>query len=705
MRMFSLRRWLCLALLLPGLAFARGAFVKTDEVQAQLVAHAPDGVVAGKPLWLGLLIRHAPHWHTYWKNPGDSGTETLLRWTLPAGVSAGPIAWPTPKRLPVGPLVNYGYEETVLLAVPVTVAPEFAAASLEVGLRADWLVCKEICIPQSGEFRLSVPAQSSTVAHAAAFEQARAALPRALPERSARAIVDARSLSLEVQGLPAGFRDRPVQVFPGAAGVIDHAAAVEQKWVDERLLLRLPLSAQRSESPPTMDVVLSTPGEAQSVELRVPVNGWTPVVGPTEAASRVSLSLVASLGFAFLGGLLLNLMPCVFPVLSLKVIGFAQHAQDRRQLFAGGLAYTLGVIVSFAALAGLLLVLRAAGDQLGWGFQLQSPVFVASLAGLFALIGLNLVGVFHVSQVLPSRLAALRSRQPLIDHGLTGVLAVAIASPCTAPFMGAALGAALAQPAPQALAVFVALGAGMAAPYLVASLWPGLSRWLPRPGAWMERFKIAMAFPMFATVVWLVWILGQQVGIDGAVGVLALIVSVAFALWVFFSTGWGRTARRVVQGIAVAIVAAVAVWAAPALLQPAAAPAVTTAAGATWQPWSPDALARVRGEGRPVFVDFTAAWCVTCQVNKRTTLGDDALMAAFRARQVVLMRADWTRHDAGITEALRQLGRTGVPVYALYAPGAREPQLLSELLTVSEVRDAMARWPSRDGEPVQPRLP
>jgi thiol:disulfide interchange protein len=405
-------------------------------------------------------------------------------------------------------------------------------------------------------------------------------------------------------------------------------------------------------------------------------------------------------------------MPCVFPVLSLKVIGFAQHAEQQRLRVAGGLAYTAGVVMSFVALAGVLLVLRAAGDSLGWGFQLQSPLFVAALALLFALIGFNLLGLFQFAGVLPGRVAALRSRHPVVDHGLTGVLAVAVASPCTAPFMGAALGAALTLPAAQALAVFAALGLGMAAPYLAACLWPGLSRALPRPGVWMAHFKTAMAFPMFATVVWLLWVLGQQVGIDGAAALLALLVALAFALWVFASFGARPWRAGVARVAAAALVLAVGVWSWPALQADDALPATDAATAPTageWQAWSPAAFARVRAEGRPVFVDFTAAWCVTCQMNKRMTLGNDAVMDAFRARQVVLMRADWTRRDPAITEALRALGRSGVPVYAMYAPHAGEPQLLSEILTVSEVRDAIARWPeatgARDNAAVQRRLP
>ena len=717
-RMVDWRRWACCLLGLPALAAAQpAAVVNTDEVQAQLVAHAPEGVAPGKPLWLGLLLRHAPQWHTYWKNAGDSGLPTTLQWTLPSGVTAGAIEWPTPQRLPVGPLVNYGYEGSVLLPVPLAVTPAFRGERLDVTLNAEWLVCKEVCIPQAGEFRLSVPAAASTAAHADAFARTREQTPQAVDTRT-QVAVDPLALSLTIDGLPAALHGKTLQVFGADAGVIDHAARVEQRWERNQLVLRVPLSAQRSEAPSTLRFVLA-PAGARAVEVSAPVAHWPPigaVAAPSpSAAGAASLSLWLALGFAFAGGVLLNLMPCVFPVLSLKVIGFAAAGPQRRHRMAGGVAYTVGVVLSFVALAGVMLALRAAGDSLGWGFQLQSPPFVAALALLFALIGLNLLGLFEFSGVLPGRIAALRSRHPVVDHGLTGVLAVVVASPCTAPFMGAALGAALTLPAAPALAVFVALGLGMAAPYLAACLWPGLSRVLPRPGAWMARFKTAMALPMFATVAWLLWVLGQQVGIDGAAALLALLVTLAFALWVFVRSGARGWSGAVARAAAVLLVLAVGAWSWSTLqpaseLQAAAEPDTSAQARAgVWQPWSPTSLARVRAEGRPVFVDFTAAWCVTCQLNKRMALDDAGVAALFRERQVVLMRADWTRRDSTVTDALRALGRSGVPVYALYAPGAREPQLLSEILTASEIRDALARWPepagSRDNAAAQPRLP
>ncbi|MGN6829903.1 protein-disulfide reductase DsbD family protein [Paucibacter sp. M5-1] len=683
-------------MLFPLLAAAQGAVVTTEQVRAELVAHAPEGLEPGKPAWLGLLIKHQPHWHTYWRNPGDSGLPTRMDWQLPAGVTVGEIQWPTPQRLPVGPLVNYGYEGELLLAVPLTIGPEFKGGSLKLQMLADWLVCKEVCIPESGEFSLELPAAAATAGHAAQFERARAGLPQALQARIAAA-VEGPQLALRIDGLPAAWRGRELQAFPEEAGVFDHAAAPTLQWEGEVLKLRLPLSAQRSESPAALQLVLRPAGEP-GARLAYAVAAWPagvaaapapalqPVTAvPEEEPKSVGLALL----LAFAGGLLLNLMPCVFPVLSLKVLGFAQHATDRRVLVAGGLAYTAGVVLSFLALAGLLLALRAGGAQLGWGFQLQSPGFVAALALLFGVIGLNLLGVFEFRAVLPGNLAGLRAANPVLDHGLTGVLAVAVASPCTAPFMGVALGAALTLPTWQALAVFAALGLGMAAPYLAASLWPGLARALPRPGAWMRHFKVLMAFPMFATVLWLLWVLGQQVGIDGAVALLGVLLALALAAWVFSAPDLARRGRQILGTLSLALVAATALWAWPALREPPPA-ASAEAAAQGWQAWSPERVQAAQAAGQPVLVDFTAAWCVTCQFNKRTTLADSQLLADMQAKNVLLLRADWTRRDAAITQALRSLGRSGVPVYAVYLPGAAAPQLLPEILSLATVREALS---------------
>ncbi|MDP2006255.1 MAG: protein-disulfide reductase DsbD family protein [Rubrivivax sp.] len=691
---------------LPALAVLPAqaqAVVTTPQVKAELVAHAPEGVTAGKPLWLGLKIEHKTHWHTYWKNPGDSGLPTTLEWQLPAGVQAGAIEWPTPSRLPLGPLMNYGYEGTLLLPVPVTVPADFQGEALDIKLHAEWLVCKDVCIPESGDFTLRLPAQAATANHGALFAAARAALPQPVAGSQASSTLDGQTLVVKVAGLPTAWQGQTLAFFPETTGVINNAAQPETAWAGGEWTARVPLDPQRSESPATMPAVLVAPGQAAGLLVQVAVNGaWPaaaalpPAFPAAESAATPAPPPATTLGWALLlalaGGALLNLMPCVFPVLSLKVMGFAQHANDRRGLLAGGLAYTAGVVLSFLALAGLLLALRAGGEQLGWGFQLQSPTVVAVLAALFTLIGLNLAGVFEFGSVLPGSWAAARARHPMVDSALTGVLAVAVASPCTAPFMGASLGLAVTLPTAEALAIFGALGLGMALPYLAISAWPALARAMPRPGVWMAHFKALMAFPMFATVIWLVWVLGQQAGIDGAAALLLLLLALAFVAWALGAPGLGRAARRGLGVAALVLLAATLFWAGPALRADALA-AAAPAADEAWQPWSAARVAQAQAAGQPVFVDFTAAWCVTCQFNKRTTLARDEVKADFAQRRVLLLRADWTRRDAAISAELARLGRSGVPVYALYAPGAAGPRLLSEILSVDEVRTALATLP------------
>jgi thiol:disulfide interchange protein DsbD len=720
--------------------------VNTEQVRAELLVHAPQGIRAGQTFWLGLQIEHQPHWHTYWQNPGDSGLPTRVQWQLPAGLQAGDIAWPLPKKFPIGTLANYGYEGRLLLTVPVTAGGDFRfpdSGPLALGLQAEWLVCRQECIPQEGRFTLSLASAATQTPHAASFESAQKLSPKPMAQLQQGGTwitggqttlsADAKQITLQVHGLPVGWRGQTLSAFPVTANVV-HNAAVQgkdwtQNWQGAVWTAQIPVSEERGESPHTMRWVIAAGPEsapkAPAFEIETPVQGtWPPLsqAAPAEispalakalaenarAAEKPAASATTALGLtlailgALVGGFLLNLMPCVFPVLAIKVIGFAQADTSQAQHRAAGMAYTVGVVLSFMLLGGLMLGLRAAGEQLGWGFQLQSPPVVAGLALLFTLLGLNLAGVFEFGQMLPSSLATLQSRHPTVNAGLSGVLAVAVASPCTAPFMGASLGLAIALPVWQALMVFAAMGVGMALPYLAASWWPGIARALPRPGAWMQTFRQAMAFPMFATVIWLLWVLGQQTGIDGASSLLALLLTVAWLVWALGLSG--RT-RWVLSGLAlVALLWLGSSWLPLALREaPADQPSATAretnqaAAGAnasTWQPWSEAALQAQLAAGRPVFVDFTAAWCVTCQYNKKTTLADARVLADFAARQVVLMRADWTRRDPAITQALTALGRSGVPVYALYAPG-RAPVLLSELPSVTEVQTALQGLPAR----------
>jgi len=686
---------------------AKSTAVNTDQVRAELLAWAPDGVDAGKPVWVGLQLAHIPEWHTYWKNSGDSGLPTLLEWTLPAGVTAGEIAWPTPKKIPIGTLANYGYEGTVLLPVPLKIAPGFDAAHLDIQLRASWLVCKKECIPQEGDFALRIPAKSSTGASSSLFAAAFAASPQPLAAAGSQVDVGANSIKVALRGLPAGLQGKTLQFFPETGNVIEPAGAWQQAWQGPVWTAQLPLSGQRTESPRLMPVVVVVALDKTAYRIEAPVKGDWPATAaaatvppaleaalkanaalgaPPTGTSASPLTLLAALLGALLGGIILNLMPCVFPVLAIKVVGFAKEKKQSVRL-AGGLAYSAGVVLSFLALGALLLGLRATGEQLGWGFQLQSPAVVAALAVLFTLIGLNLAGLFEFGSFLPGRVAGLQAKNPTLNAFLTGVLATAVASPCTAPFMGASLGYAVGLPALQALAVFAAIGVGMALPYLAASALPAVARVLPRPGAWMVTFRQLMAFPMFATVAWLVWVLGQQSGIDGAGALLALLVLMALVLWSLTLKGRSRTVAATLS-IAIGVAG---IWAiGQNVIKPLGASSAAAVSSGRWQAWEPGRVDQLTAEGRSVFVDFTAAWCVTCQYNKTTTLANADVLADMDARNVALLRADWTRRDPAVTAALSQLGRNGVPVYVIYKPG-RAPVVLSEILSVSDVRAELAK--------------
>jgi thiol:disulfide interchange protein DsbD len=700
-----------------------GPVITTPHVRAELIANAPDGVSPGAKVWVGLQITHQPEWHTYWKNAGDSGLPTELAWTLPPGVASGDIAWPAPRKIRIGNLANYGYEGTVLLPVPLTIGPDFkpamsltGAQELDVRLKASWLVCRQECIPEDGEFRLKVPVQGSTALHRDDFEAAWAAQPVALGQPGSIAI-DGDKLQVRLDGLPASVRGKALEFFPETGDVVHNAAVLGKDWMQswqgkegEIWTATIPIAQERDASPTVMPVVVTLAdadrdrqpsGQPIAWRAEAPVSGTWPVLAPKAQVSpilqaaleanansapplRPSGTLVAALLGALIGGLLLNLMPCVFPVLAIKVLSFTRHAEDRRGHRLAAIAYTLGVILSCLALGGAMLALRAAGEQLGWGFQLQSPAVVASLAGLFTLIGLNLAGLFEFGSIAPGSLAAVQARHPVVNDFLSGVLAVAVASPCTAPFMGASLGLAIGLPAAQALLLFAALGFGLALPYLLAGFVPAVARALPKPGAWMQTLRRLLAFPMFATVAWLVWVLGQQTGIDGAGALLGLLVCLAAIAWAL--TLRGRT-RIVIAGLMLAAGAALLSAVGGSIVREAG-PAAPLA-GERWQPWSAAKADELLAAGRPVFVDFTAAWCITCKYNERATLADPKVLADFDARRVATLRADWTRRDPAISAALTALGRSGVPVYVLRAPG-KPPVVLTEILSTNEVRAALA---------------
>ncbi len=698
------------------------AVVENAQIRAELLAHAPQGVGPGRPLWLGLQMRHASGWHTYWKNPGDSGLATELQWTLPAGWQAAGIQWPLPQRIPIGDLANYGYEDAVLLPVAVTVgAQPPGTPEVEVKLHASWLVCRQECIPQEGDFVLRLPLRSSYAAHGSEFSAALAAVPRA-PDAPAGVALDARvdghSLLLQARGLPPAWQGKALNAFPEKSRVFATASSPVQTdvvgntgapqpgtqvWRDGVWSARLPFSAQRLDEVAQLGLVLARDGVG--LQAMAPVQGSWPAAGgrgepgPALAAAlnanaaqplagNVSLaSWVLALGAAFLGGLVLNLMPCVLPVLAIKALGFATHKRSTgMSAHALGLAYTAGVLLSVLALGGALLAVRAGGEQLGWGFQMQSPTVVAGLAVLFALIGLNLAGWLEPGSFVPAGWAGVQLRHPVADAFVSGVLAVAVASPCTAPFMGASLGLALTLPPAQAMGIFAALGLGLALPFAAVSSLPQLAAWLPRPGAWMVRLRQFMAFPVAATVLWLVWVLGHMVGVDAAAALLALLLCLGLLVWALGLRGGWRAVFAVCALVLAALAARVVL---PALS--AKAPAPQAQQSPDWGVWRAETVAQELQDGRAVFVDFTAAWCITCQYNKQTVLARPEVLAAFAAKKVGLLRADWTLRDPAISKALADLGRSGVPVYVLYRKD-HAPVVLSELLSVAEVQDVLTGW-------------
>ncbi len=719
----ALQFWLLLLLAVCGIGLAAAAPVRTPHVEAELVPER-TAFVPGQPTTVALRLKMADGWHTYWQNPGDSGLPTTIAWKLPPDMAVGPIQWPAPHALPAGPLVNYGYEGEVLLLVDLQVAADAKPGTTRtLSAKVEWLVCRETCIPEDVQLELVLPVSERADAYPQWGNQI-AATRAALPQPAKGWLFAARGEGNKVvvtATAPAGAAaPGDVHFFPFQEGRIEPAG--KQTFVRDpngTFVLTLPVSYQLAPDFKRVAGVLTTTkgltlGDGQlaaTTTIDVPLTGAVvagpkPVQAPAPASTFAapptpageSLSLVLALLFAFVGGIVLNLMPCVFPILSIKALALAApgHA-NARTLRIEGLAYGAGVVVTFVALAGLLLALRAAGEQLGWGFQLQSPAVVASLAMLFFVLALNLSGAFEFATLVPSSAAGWSARNPYLNAALSGVLAVVIASPCTAPFMGAALGFALAQPAALTLLVFVALGLGMALPFVLLTWFPGWRRVLPKPGAWMEKLKQFLAFPLYATVAWLVWVLGAQVDNDAVVRLLVTLVVLAFALW-----AW-RESRRAFKGhggrvwtaLGLAGFVAAAVVVAP-LFGPAAdkdlpTPQARTNVGAIdpWQPYSVARLDEFAAAGKPVFVDFTAAWCVTCQVNKRLVLNDAGIKDEFSRRGVQLVRADWTRRDPVITRALAAFGRQGVPVYVLYRPG-KEPLLLPEVLQKQTVLDALA---------------
>jgi thiol:disulfide interchange protein DsbD len=714
-------------LLLPLLVLGFAALlpaVARAQVKASLVA-AETAIVPGKPVQVALRLVHQPHWHTYWINPG-TGLVTEIKWSLPPGWTASAIQWPAPYVIKdkTGAITGNGFENDTFLPVTLT-PPADLAPGTKVTLKAsaEWLMCEDVCMPGNADVTLTLPVAATAAPDAALGSRLSAVvagLPRADAAWKVSATRDAKAITLKVAPVgptagktaaPADLRffaddnlvayELPQTITPDGAGGYVLTLSIspdapkdatklagvltnEKGWLADGSLrglrIDLPFAAA-----PTVSATAPAASGSQPSALSSP---------SSVPAPAAPVSLISTLFLALVGGLILNLMPCVFPVLGIKILGFVNQAgQDKKKVILHGLVFALGVLLSFWSLAAVLAVLRAGGDQLGWGFQLQSPLFVFGLAAVMLIFAMNMSGVFEFGLSATGVGSDLQSKSGFAGSFFTGVLATVVATPCSAPFLAPALGAALTLSTPASFAVFTAIAVGLAGPYLLLSIFPAAVKILPRPGAWMETFKQFMAFPLYATVAYLAWVLAGQTTENGSLMALFGLVLIALGVWFYGrynlpGTKPGKVRFGTVTG---ALVLALGVWtgwpenteAKTAAAQAAGAPEVV------WEKWSPAAVEKLRAEGRMIYVDFTARWCATCQTNKKIVFASDEVLRQFAAKKIVTLRADWTNKDPAITAELAKYQRSAVPFNVLWQPGKPEPLLLPELLTPGIVLDAI----------------
>ena len=686
------------------------AKAKTKYVEVSLVSERA-AIAPGQTFMVAFVQRIQPGWHTYWINPGDSGEPTRITWTLPKGFSAGGIIWPVPERIPVGPLANYGFPGEVRLLTPVTV-PKNAKPGTEARIQAaaTWLVCKDVCVPEEAAVELTIPVAAESAPDEGARSLIAAALdaaPKPAPWSATFSQADA-TLSVQSSELAkaaAAGSLRNIYFFANDTGWVEPAGDQSAQSGAAGVALALPLVVDGAAPDGEIQGVLAyeTRGqfswERHAVTLTAQPGGvaagttGAPVEPRLEGVMNLpSGGFLLALGLAFMGGLILNLMPCVFPVLSIKALSLARAAHgDTGEMRVHGIAFLFGVLVTFAALGGALLALKAGGAAVGWGFQLQSPVIVGGLALLFFILALNLFGAFSVAGEFQGFGGALADKGGAIGAFFTGAVAVIVATPCTAPFMGAALGYGLTAPAWQSMGIFLALGFGLAAPFTLLAFAPFLVRVLPKPGVWMQRFKEFLAFPMLGAAIWLVWVLAQQADADGVLAILAAMAGVSLLVWAA-STIDGLM-RWLFGGLGIGLVVA-SFFHLNAASQPApAADAAIEQGVVTAQPWSKEAIAMARAQGKTVFVNFTAAWCVTCKLNETVALNMPAVRDALSSPSVVYLKGDWTKRDAAIAQELAAHQRAGVPLYLVYRPGETTPQTLPQILSEDVVLKALDGGP------------
>jgi len=684
-----------------------------DHVDAELVAEM-TGIAPGQDTWVALRLDHMENWHTYWKNPGDAGRATEITWTLPEGVTAGDIVWPTPKRIELpADLVDFGYENEIFLLVPLSIPASYQGESLDITANAQWLECEDICIPGGAVVSLSLPVMDATQITpneqwVEAFSLTRASIPTSNVSFDSTFSISEGNLNILVQATEAVFADASeISFIPGEHRVFNYVSPQEITYQLSSLQLTQEHHPRLSAAPEEITgllLVTDESGQQISYEIAATPDGISAsdlggllaanAEGITNATAVSEMNLLLVFAFALLGGLILNLMPCVFPVLSLKVLSLASNSKSSQQeKRLHGLAYTAGVIVAFLILASVLLSLQAGGALIGWGFHLQSPWFISLLIFLFFIMGLSMSGVVEFGTSIMGVGTELQDKEGYTGSFFTGILASVVASPCTAPFMGAALGFAFTQTASIALTVFVALGLGMALPFLLVSFNPTLSKLLPHPGKWMLTFKQILAFPLYATAVWLLWVLGNQTGTDGMALVIACCVLLAAAAWLYqrrhdIQSAFWRYANALIILLCLAVT--IGVVRSPLLETQTIASGISE--DAAYEAYSDARLAELRSNGQPVFVNMTASWCITCLVNEKVALNSEAVITALAENNITYLKGDWTNNDPEITEVLRRYETSGVPLYLIYPSDPSLPaEVLPQILTTGVVLDAIER--------------
>ena len=708
MLLARIRKNLVFGLILSALLFGQTAFAQfgggPSHVKARLLSEVAS-VRPGGDFWLAVELKMDPHWHIYWKNVGDTGLETDFEWQLPDGFEAGDLQWPYPERIVEDPLVVYGYHNTQYFLLPVHVSKQVKpGATADIKVKVSWLVCEASCVPGDVTVALRLPVKNeppqAIAANAELFARARSRIPLKDSGWNFQAKVEDKNLIIQATP-PEWFRGefKEISFFPYKSDYVKYNEEQKLTRKGKSYRLTVPLISEGLVMPDTVQGVLVSDygwrgqNSEKAAEIRVvPTQKLVAATGGSTLSS-VWLAIL----FAFVGGIILNLMPCVLPVLSIKIMSFVKQAHDEHtQPWKHGLTFTLGVLVSFWFLAGLLLIFKASGAHLGWGFQLQSPVFLIVLSAFIFLFGLSMLGVFEIGASLTTVGGVAQKYSGLTSSFVSGIIATVVATPCTAPFMGPALGYALTQPAWVALLVFTFLGLGMAFPFFLLSSIPKLLKYVPKPGRWMESLEQFMGFLLVGTVVWLLWVLGIQVGANALVLVIGALFVTAMGAWVYGR--WGNLAMpkktRVIAWIVALILVVGANGYVLANIDTFAVKTAQTSSqgeeGIVWQPFSEQKVADLTAQGKPVFVDFTAAWCLSCQVNEQVAFGSEEVQKKFKELGLTALRADWTSRDETIAKALAKFGRNSVPLYVLYSgkPGA-QPVILPEIITPGIVLDAL----------------